>query len=28
VWISGLLGLGGVAFCLIGFLAPMSVHLF
>lgn len=28
VWISALLGLGGVAFCLIGFLAPMSVHLF
>ena len=28
LWISGVLGLGGVAFCLIGLLAPMSVHLF
>src|SRR4051812_6594557 len=28
VWISAALGLGGVAFCLIGFLAPMAVHVF
>ncbi len=28
VWISGLLGLGGVAFCLIGFFAPTALHLF
>lgn len=27
-WASGLLGIAGVAFCLIGFLAPTSVHLF
>jgi uncharacterized protein DUF4337 len=28
VWISAALGLGGVAFCLIGFFAPMAIHLF
>jgi hypothetical protein len=28
LWISGALGIGAVAFCLIGFLAPMSLHLF
>ena len=27
-WTSGLLGLVGIAFCLIGFFAPNSVHLF
>jgi hypothetical protein len=27
-WISGGLGLVGLVFCLIGFFAPMSVHLF
>jgi plasmid stabilization system protein ParE len=28
VWASGLLGIAGVAFCLIGYFAPTSVHLF
>jgi hypothetical protein len=28
LWISGALGLGGIAFCLIGFLAPTAIHLF
>jgi uncharacterized protein DUF4337 len=28
IWISAALGLGGVGFCLIGFFAPMAVHLF
>jgi len=28
VWISGGLGIFGIAFCLIGFLAPAAVHLF
>jgi uncharacterized protein DUF4337 len=28
VWIAAALGLGGVAFCLIGFFAPMAIHLF
>jgi len=28
LWISAALGLGGVAFCLIGFLAPTALHLF
>ncbi len=28
MWISGGLGVIGLAFCLIGFFAPMSVHLF
>jgi hypothetical protein len=28
VWIAGALGLLGVAFCGIGFFAPMAVHLF
>ena len=28
LWISGLLGLLGVAFCVIGFWFPMAVHLF
>ena len=27
-WTSGLLGLVGVVFCLIGFFAPTSVHIF
>lgn len=27
-WIAGALGLAGVGFCLIGFLAPNSLHLF
>jgi hypothetical protein len=27
-WIGAGLGLVGVAFCLIGFLAPTAVHLF
>ncbi len=28
VWLSGLLGMAGVGFCLIGFLWPTAVHLF
>ena len=28
VWISGALGLGGIAFCVIGFFFPTAVHLF
>ena len=28
LWIAAALGLGGVAFCLIGFFAPMAIHLF
>jgi uncharacterized protein DUF4337 len=28
VWIAAGLGLGGVAFCLIGFFAPTAIHLF
>ena len=28
IWVSGGLGIVGVIFCLIGFLAPTSVHLF
>jgi len=28
LWLVGGLGLVGVAFCLVGFFAPLSVHLF
>jgi hypothetical protein len=28
VWIAAALGVGGLVFCLIGFFAPMAIHLF